>query len=133
MDACEIQQAGGGFVSKLNKGAKKINVEATDGVLGHTIYDDDGNVKLRREFKLGEHARVVRGVPPLEEIDEDKIEDIEELPHGEILAFWTVVDGDNAYAHGAEIQRDGFKYRLPIRILLPMANPRRPSAQTTEG
>jgi len=118
MDACELQATGNGFKSKLNRLSQQINVTALGGVLTHSVKGGKS-----REFKIGEHARIVRGLFSGEEVDVDSIEDLDDLSHGEILSFWTCIDGKDAHAAGAEVKVGTHKMRLPLRILLPMANP----------
>jgi len=124
MSGCDVSSFGGGFQSKKNKQSVRIDVRELGNVLSHSVKDKKGKLIASRDFKIGEYARIVRSVwASGKEIDESKIKDLDELPCGEVLGFWTCLDGKDPGAAGAEIQRDGFRVRLPLRTLLPMENP----------
>lgn len=119
MDACEIQ-AMGGFHSKRNKQSQKIDVKEID----YNVKSKDGAIVESRTFRIGDHARIFRGLEPAgADITEKDKESAEERSHYPIQGFWTVIDGRDAEAIGAELKTPHGLMRLPLRMLLPMPRP----------
>lgn len=110
-----------GFVSKRNKQSQLLMSNDGDELV-HAVKDSAGKTVKSRTFTVGQYARIVRGLQPGEEIDEDKVA-LDELSYGKIESFWTCLDGRDAQAIGAQLDLRPQKVRLPLRTLLPMEQP----------
>lgn len=125
MSGCDISSFGGGFKSKKNKTSQPIDVSEIGGVLSHNVKDKDGKLVESRDFKVGDWVAIVKDLKPGQELTQAFVENsnVKLEATGPIQSFWTVLDGKDSSAPGAEIKRPFGLRRIPLRMLWPVPAP----------
>jgi hypothetical protein len=117
MSACDVSTFGGGFQSKKNRVSQKIDVPE----MPYNVKGPGEEIIESRTYKIGGHVAIVK-LKPGQEVTEKMIKDkdIDVSDTHKISSFWTVLDGKNFEAIGAEIPGRFGNKRIPLRCLWPV-------------